>query len=88
MKEAWRKVVMGISAQCQPTDLEAMASGFIPGHLTLVHTAESWKEKEGLVGGIILLQGGEDTYIIVANMLAVLQVNETLLSDIWREYLL
>ena len=52
MKKAWREVVTGISAQCQPTNIEVVVCRLIPGHLTLVHAAESWKEEERLVSTI------------------------------------
>ena len=85
--EAWGQVVTGIRASCQPTNAVAKVRRCDPLYLALVCTAESWKEEERLVSGVRHFERWENMCLSMADLLAVLELDKTLLCDvIWKNF--
>ena len=88
MKEAWREVVTGMNASCQPTNAVAEVGRCHPRHVTFICTAESWEEQERLVSGVRVCNRRKGPYIGATDLLAVLQLDKALHSDVFRQDLL
>ena len=73
MEEAWREVVAGsTNTSCKATNTVAETRRCDPRYISiLAHSAESWKEEEGLARGIRLCEGWKSTNIMLADILAV-----------------